>query len=131
MANTFTYKEDTFKVGDTIAINYTIKEGEKERQQLFEGMLLRVKGSDANNRMITVRKISHTGVGVERIIPLNSPFIAGIKSVRKSNFQKSRLYFIRGLSDQKLRNKLYGKKREKIAVARTARRKTSAKAAAK
>ncbi len=131
MANVFHYQEQPFMIGDTISISYTIKEGEKTRQQLFEGILLRVKGHDLNNRMITVRKISKTGVGIERIIPLNSPFIAGIKLVKKSDFQKSKLYFIRGLSDQNLRHKLYSKKHAKVAVARPARRKTRAKVSAK
>lgn len=124
MSNSFSFKEKVFKVGDTLSIDYTIKEGDKSRQQLFEGILLKIKGADLNNRMITVRKVSKTGVGVERIIPLNSPFIAGIKVVKTSDFQKSKLYFIRGLSDQKLRHKLYSNKNEQTPVHRAPRRTT-------
>ncbi len=131
MANSFSYKEQLFKVGDTLSVSYTIKEGDKSRQQLFEGILLKIKGSDLNNRMITVRKISKIGVGVERILPLNSPFIAGIKIVKQSDFQKSKLYFIRGLSDQQLRHKLYSKKHEQAASHRPVRRTTRKKVSAK
>lgn len=94
-------------VGDMIAVNYKIKEGDKERQQLFQGILTKIKGHDAANRMITIRKISNTGLGVERIIPLSSPFIAGIKLVKKSTYQKAKLYFLPGLSAQQLSHKLY------------------------
>ncbi|NTU47041.1 50S ribosomal protein L19 [Candidatus Roizmanbacteria bacterium] len=110
MANSITYQDKDMSVGDTIAISYKIKEGDKERQQLFEGILLKIKGDSDNNRMITVRKLSKTGVGVERIIPLSSPFIGGIKVVKKSSYQKSKLYFIRFLSESKLRHKLYSHK---------------------
>ena len=107
MANSITYKEVDIKVGDTLAISYIIKEGTKERQQLFQGILIKIKGDSDANRMITVRKMSKVGIGVERIIPLASPFIASIKTVKKSDYQKAKLYFIRGLSDQHLRHKLY------------------------
>ena len=111
MANLVSYKDQSFGIGDTIKIAYKIKEADnKERLQDFEGILLKVKGADDANRMITVRKMSHDGIGIERIIPLMSPFIASIKLVKKSNYQKSKLYFVRELSDQKLRNKLYSKK---------------------
>ncbi|QQG43849.1 MAG: 50S ribosomal protein L19 [Candidatus Roizmanbacteria bacterium] len=107
MANSITYKDKQMAVGDTISINYKIKEGSKERQQLFEGILTKIKGQDGQNRMITVRKVSNVGIGVERIIPLSSPFISGIKLVKKSVYSKAKLYFLRNLSAQKLRQKLY------------------------
>lgn len=107
MANKITYKEASFAVGDTISIDYRIKEGNKERIQVFKGILMKVKGHDDNNRMITVRKISNTGVGVERIIPLMSPYISAIKLDKKSSYTKSKLNFIRDLSGQQLRRKLY------------------------
>lgn len=116
MANAITYKDQNLQVGDTVRINYRIKEGDKERQQLFEGILIRIKGFDDATRMITVRKISKTGVGVERIIPLSSPFISDIKMTKKSRFVKSRLYFVRNLSDQQLRRKLYIQKTNSVAA---------------
>jgi large subunit ribosomal protein L19 len=112
MANQITYNDQPFAVGDTIKISYKIKEADnKERLQDFEGILLKIKGHTLDNRMITVRKMSRDGIGIERIIPVTSPFIAAIKLVKKSNYQKSKLYFVRELSDQKLRNKLYSKKK--------------------
>ena len=112
MANQITFKDKNFNIGDTISIDYRIKEADgKERIQAFAGILLKVKGHNDENRMITVRKMSKDGIGIERILPLISPFISDIKIVKKSNYQKSKLYFVRELSDQKLRNKLYSKKK--------------------
>lgn len=110
MANSITYKDEVMKVGDTISISYKIKEGDKERIQIFKGILLKIKGNDDANRMITVRKISHSGVGVERIIPLSSSNISKLKVDKKSSYSKSKLYFLRDLSDSELRNTLYKKK---------------------
>lgn len=110
MANFFTYQEKQFKIGDTIKISYKILEGEKSRIQDFAGILISVKGNNEQNRMITLRKISRSGIGVERIIPLASPFISAIKLLKKSNYQKSKAYFIRDLSLRKLRKKLYREK---------------------
>lgn len=107
MANSIAYKDQVFAVGDTVSVDYTVKEGDKSRQQLFEGILVGVKGKDEATRTMTVRKISKSGVGVERIFPISSPFIAGIKLTKKSRFAKSKLYFVRNLSDQKTRRKLY------------------------
>ena len=89
MANLFLYNNNKFQVGDTLDINY------------------KIKGDSQANRMITVRKITRSGIGVERVLPLSSPFIASIKLTKKSNFRKAKLYFIRELSDKELRHKLY------------------------
>ncbi len=107
MANSFIYNQTTYRVGDTIDIDYKIKEGDKERLQAFKGVLLKIKGDSDENRMITVRKMSNSGIGVERIIPLKSPYIAKISLIKKSSYQKAKLYFLRNLSDQELRTKLY------------------------
>lgn len=107
MANSIIYKNQTFKIGDTISIDYKIKEGDKERIQTFSGILIKIKGYNDATRMITVRKISKSGVGVERIIPFSSPYIANIKLLKKSTFKKAKAYFLRGLSDKQLRAKLY------------------------
>ncbi|MFW5703399.1 MAG: 50S ribosomal protein L19 [Patescibacteria group bacterium] len=107
MANTLTYNEQQFSIGDTIAVDYKIKEGEKERIQQFAGILIKLRGADEATRMMTVRKISKSGIGVERIFPVSSPFINEISLVKKTNFKKSKLYFVRELSDKKMRRKLY------------------------
>lgn len=107
MANSFKYQDKSYNVSDTLDIVYRIKEGEKERQQKFTGMLLQVRGKDEATRMITVRKITRSGIGVERIIPLSSPFIASISLAKKGNYVKAKAFFVRGLSDQQLRRKIY------------------------
>jgi large subunit ribosomal protein L19 len=107
MANSFLYKETRYKVGDTVEIDYKLKEGDKIRIQIFKGIILGVKGDSEANRMFTVRKISKTGTGVEKIIPLMSPYIAKMELVKKSSFQKAKLYFVRDLTEQEVRTKLY------------------------
>lgn len=107
MANTLSFKEQTFSIGDTIAVDYRIKDGEKERIQQFAGILIKLRGSDENTRMMTIRKMSKAGIGVERIIPVASPFISEISLVKKTTFKKAKLYFVRDLSDKKMRRKLY------------------------
>lgn len=110
MSNLFQYNDISYNIGDTVTVDYKIKDGEKERIQQFTGILIKVRGDGVDNRMITVRKISKSGIGVERIIPASSPFIDKINLVKKTNYRKSRLYFIRDLSDKKMRRKLYHKK---------------------
>ena len=103
MANKFIYKDKTYSIGDTISINYIIKEKNRERKQLFKGILLNIKGSTPETKMLTIRKISKSGIGVERIIPLNSPYIADIKLDKKSKYTKARANFIRNLTETKIR----------------------------
>lgn len=107
MANALKFKDQTFSIGDTIAVDYKIKDGEKERIQQFSGVLIKLRGASEATRMMTVRKMSKSGIGVERIFPVSSPFIDKIELVKKTNFTKAKLYFVRNLSDKKLRRKLY------------------------
>lgn len=83
-----------FKSGDTVSVNYKIKEGDKERVQPFEGIVIAKKGSGAG-KTFTVRKIAVGGVGVERIFPLNSPWIQDIHVVKKSKARRAKLYYLR------------------------------------
>ncbi|CAN5119784.1 50S ribosomal protein L19 [soil metagenome] len=118
MANNILYKDTKISIGDTIAVDYKIREAEnKTRIQQFAGILIKIKGADDNKRMITVRKISKSGVGVERIFPLSSPFIDAIAVTKKSAYPKARAYFIRELSQKITRHKLYKAKSPKAAVA--------------
>ena len=114
MANSFLYKEIRYKVGDTVEIDYKLKEGDKERIQIFKGIILGVKGDSEANKMFTVRKISKTGTGIEKIIPVLSPYIAKMSLVKKSSFQKAKLYFVRGLTEQEVRTKLYQVKKKVV-----------------
>jgi len=115
MANSFLYKETRYKIGDTVSIDYKLKEEDKERIQVFKGIIIKVKGDSEANRMFTVRKISKIGIGVEKIIPLISPYIAKMELVKKSSYQKAKLYFIRNLTTKEVRTKLYQVKKKVVA----------------
>ena len=82
-----------FSVGDTIDVHYLIVEGDKERVQVFQGVLIGVKGRGAN-RTITVRRIV-ANEGVERIFTMHSPRIAKIEVVRHGDARRAKLYFLR------------------------------------
>jgi large subunit ribosomal protein L19 len=82
-----------FSVGDTLDIHVRIVEGEKERIQIYQGVLIADKGQKIN-RMITVRRIV-ANEGVERIFPLNSPRVAKVDVVRRGDARRAKLYFLR------------------------------------
>lgn len=88
-----------FKPGDTIRVFAKVKEGEKERLQPFEGVLLRSRGGGTKST-ITVRKVSY-GIGVERIFPLHSPIIDHIEIVQRGKSRQARLYYLRKLKGRK------------------------------
>lgn len=92
-----------FRPGDTIAVHYKIKEGERERIQIFEGVVIAKKGGGLRETF-TVRKVSY-GVGVERIFPLHSPLIEKIKIKRKGKVRRAKLYYLRGRSKKASRIK--------------------------
>lgn len=82
-----------FNAGDTVNVHYRVREGEKERIQQYEGMVLSERGSGPN-KTFTVRKIS-SSVGVERVFPLNSPFIAQIDVKKRGKVRRSKLFYLR------------------------------------
>ena len=82
-----------FEIGDTVKVHYKIIEGNRERIQIFEGIVIEIDGKGIN-KTFTVRKISFE-IGVERIFPLFSPKIAKIESVRKGKVRRAKLYFLR------------------------------------
>lgn len=90
-----------FVTGDTIRVMVTIREGNKERQQAFEGVVVSTKGSGASKTFI-VRKDS-AGVGVERNFFVNSPVIASIKVLKHGKVRRHKLYFLRGRSGKAAR----------------------------
>jgi large subunit ribosomal protein L19 len=83
-----------FKPGDTVKVNFKIQEGDKERIQVFEGVVIRKRKGNIRGSF-SVRKISY-GIGVERIFPLHSPFIDKIEVVSQGRVRRSRLYYLRG-----------------------------------
>jgi len=86
----------TFTVGDTIAVSQRIKEGDKERLQVFEGDVIAIKHGDSISSTFTIRKIGAHSIPVERIFPLFSPMIDSIKFIRKGKVRRAKLYYIRG-----------------------------------
>ena len=82
-----------FDIGDTVRIDVNIREGERERIQVFEGTVIARKGSGISETF-TVRRISY-GVGVERVFPLHSPNVKGVTVVRKGRVRRAELYFLR------------------------------------
>lgn len=84
-----------FTAGDTVNVHYRVREGEKERIQQYEGVVISERGSGPN-KTFTVRKMSGS-VGVERIFPLNSPFIAQIDVKRRGKVRRSKLFYLREL----------------------------------
>jgi large subunit ribosomal protein L19 len=91
----------SFKAGDTITVHYKIKEGNKERIQLFQGVVLQRKGTGPGET-VTVRKISN-GVGVERIIPLISPSIDKIELNKSGVVRRAKIFYLRHLTGKKAR----------------------------
>ena len=83
-----------FDPGDTVRVLYRVREGEKERIQAFEGVCLARRGGGMGETF-TVRKIS-SGIGVERVFPLHSPFIKAIEVVRRGRVRRAKLYYLRG-----------------------------------
>jgi len=92
-----------FKSGDTVKVFVKIKEGEKERIQIFKGVVIR-KRKGTTNASFTVRKISY-GIGVERIFPSHSPSIDKIEVVTRGRVRRSRLYYLRKLRGRAARIK--------------------------
>lgn len=92
-----------FKSGDTITVAYRIKEGNKERTQLYRGVVIKIAGHGDKKRF-TVRKMSGT-IGVERIFPLESPFIDSIEVNKVGKVRRAKLYYLRKLTGKKARIK--------------------------
>jgi large subunit ribosomal protein L19 len=84
-----------FRAGDTVKVHVKIKEGEKERIQVFEGIVIR-KRQGASRASFTVRKVSY-GVGVERIFPTHSPAIDHVDVVQRGKVRRAKLYYLRAL----------------------------------
>ena len=103
--NEFAVKKEfpEFKAGDTVTVHYKIKEGNKERIQNFRGVVLQRRGF-GQNETFTVRKMS-SGVGVERIFPVNSPFIEEVEINKRGRVRRARIFYLRNLTGKKARIK--------------------------
>ena len=83
-----------FEIGDTVRVSVNIREGDRERIQMFEGTVIAKRGSGVAETF-TVRRLSY-GVGVERVFPVNSPNVVDVKVVRRGKVRRSKLYYLRG-----------------------------------
>jgi large subunit ribosomal protein L19 len=110
------------QTGDVVRVYRKIKEGEKERTQIFEGMIIAIKGRQSSSPVMTVRKVS-AGVGVELILPMHSPMVEKIELVKRAKVRRAKLYYIREKTAKSLRfkytdvTKIEAKKEEEIVTA--------------
>jgi large subunit ribosomal protein L19 len=95
-------KQPEFKVGDNIKVFVKIKEGDKERVQAFAGTVIARDNGKGNTATFTVRRISF-GVGVEKVFPLNSPYIDRVEVERSARIRRAKLYYLRNLTGKKAR----------------------------
>jgi large subunit ribosomal protein L19 len=95
--------------GDRVKVSVKAKEGEKERTQIFHGVIIRVR-KGGNNASFTVRQVAY-GIGVERTFFLNSPYVEKIEVVQHGDVRRARLFYLRGLSSKATRAKLKARAR--------------------
>ena len=91
-----------FKVGDSVRVHVKIKEGDKERVQVFAGTVIARDGGAAATSTFTVRRISF-GVGVEKVFPIHSPFVEKVEVERSARIRRAKLYYLRNLTGKKAR----------------------------
>ena len=122
-----------FSAGDTVRVNFRIREGERERIQAFQGVVIRLnhgKGPAAN---FTVRRISG-GIGIERIFPMHSPLIESLEITRYGSVRRAKLYYLRGLQGRAARikelNPAQRRRAAEAQAAAAARREEAARVAA-
>ena len=121
-----------FKPGDTVKVHVKIKEGDKERIQIFQGTVIGRRGS-GTGETFTVRKIS-SGIGVERVFPVHSPNVSKIQRTRQGKVRRAKLYYLRGLTgksariEEKLEDKSVDNAKAGKATKKTKAKKAKAKA---
>lgn len=97
----------SFRPGDTLKVHVKVREGQRERIQVYEGVVIRLRGGGIS-QTYTVRKISY-GVGVERTFPIHSPKVEKIEVMRRGKVRRAKLYYLRGLSGKAARIKEIGR----------------------
>lgn len=108
MAKYLKYNDKSFSVGDTVKVHFNVKDGEKTRIQIFEGILIAV-ANRGPGKVFTVRKIAAGGIGVEKITPIDSPVVANIELVTRGDVRRSKLFYLRdrvGKSASKVKKKV-------------------------
>lgn len=94
-----------FKSGDTVKVHQIIKEGDKERIQIYEGVVIKINGRESTSATFTVRKTYQGEVAMEKCFPLHSPAIAKIEVVKSGKVRKAKLYYLRERFGKKARLK--------------------------
>jgi large subunit ribosomal protein L19 len=97
-----------FKIGDTVRVHFRIVEGEKERVQVFEGVVIARKNRESANATFTVRRVAF-GEGVERVFPLHSPRVERVDVTREGSVRRAKLYYLRDRSGKAARVKAKGR----------------------
>lgn len=105
MANQAKLGETVFKVGDLVKLHLKIIEEGKERETVFSGLVIKIKGR-GEEKTFTVRRIGAAQVGIERIFPLNSPWIKKISVEKKGKVRRAKLYYLREKTAKDLKRKL-------------------------
>ncbi len=105
-----------FNIGDTVRVHFRIVEGEKERIQVFEGVVIARKGDESPNANFTVRRVAF-GEGVERVFPLHSPRVEKVEVTREGAVRRAKLYYLRERSGKAARVKAKGRTTKKLKVA--------------
>lgn len=126
MALQVTHKETTFGVGDVVKVHQRITEGEKTRSQIFEGMVIGIKGKESG-KSFTVRKIGAQKVGIEMIFPLHTPVVEKIEVVRKGmeGVKQAKLYYVREKSTREIEriySRVAGKNKPQVAKKKAAKK---------
>jgi len=120
MALRITHKEIEFGIGDRVRVSQRIKEGEKFRVAVFEGMVIKIRGV-GGRKMFTVRRIGEAAIGIERIFPIDLPTIEKIEVVKKGTMgvNRAKLYYIREKSTKEI-DKIYSRaKRRELSKTQT------------
>ncbi len=97
-------KIESFGPGDTVRVNFRIREGDRERVQAFQGVVIRLQNGTGPAANFTVRRIT-AGIGIERIFPLHSPLIDSLEVIRRGSVRRAKLYYLRGLQGRAARIK--------------------------
>jgi len=105
MANQTKFGETVFNVGDMIKLHLKILEEGKERETIFSGLVIKIKGR-GEEKTFTVRRIGAAQIGIERIFPLNSPWIKKIEVEKKGRVRRAKLYYLRDKSPKEIKRKL-------------------------
>lgn len=131
MALKIKHKGKEFGVGDRVRVVQNVKDGEKDRKQVFEGMVIGIKG-EGDNKSFTVRRVGAQQIGIERIFPINTPSIEEVEVVKKGErgVRRAKLYFTRGKAKKGI-DEIYARAERREKSKKKAKKKKPSKKASK